>query len=196
MTCGTESATHIRVFRRSHVLHRRQLLTLGSSLLLAPSAHAAASPYTEHGLIDQGGADLSLADVAEGRTLILVVMKGHYCPVCRAQLMRLQQLMPRLRELQTEIAGIDADPFEANRAISEKYGLTMSILSDREHAVIGALGLWLADAEHPMPAIVVFDRCGREVYRLLGRDPDARPEAALLELARRLHHEPPQCTVA
>lgn len=170
-------------------------VAFGLALRSTP-ARAAAAPYPTRGLIDQGGADQSLAEVADGQTLILVVMKGHYCSVCRAQLARLQALFARLKALRARVAGINADPYEANRAVSEKYGLAMPILSDRQHAVVGPLGLWLEQAGHPMPAVVVFDRCGQETWRVVGRDSDSRPEAALLELAERLHLAPPSCTVA
>lgn len=177
-------------------LPRRELLLLGAGLLWTPAAGASVSPYTRRGLLDQNGSDRSLAEVAAGKTLVLVVMKGHYCAVCRAQLARLEAISARFQRLGARVAALNADPVEANRAIAEKYAFSMPILSDRDHAVSEGLSLWHAEAGHPMPAIVVFDACGSEVSRSVGRSVDDRPEAALIALARRLHELPPNCTVA
>jgi peroxiredoxin len=177
-------------------LLRRELLLLGAGLVWAPLAAASVSPYTRRGLLDQNGSDRSLAEVAAGKTLVLVVMKGHYCAVCRAQLARLEAISRRFRRLGARLAALNADPFEANRAIAEKYAFSMPILSDRDHAVSEGLRLWHAQAGHPMPAIVVFDACGSEVSRSVGRGLDDRPEAALIALVRGLHEQPPNCTVA
>jgi hypothetical protein len=72
----------------------------------------------------------------------------------------------------------------------------MPILSDREHAVIGALGLWLEQAGHPAPAIVVFDACGRPSWRHVGRSGADRPEGELLRVIQQLFETPPNCQVA
>jgi peroxiredoxin len=181
---------------RPQLLQRRELLALGAGLAWTSMSQAAPSAYTSGGLFDQGGVDLSLSKVAAGKTLALVVMKGHYCSVCRAQLARLEPLSTRFGEFGTRLAAINADPFEANRAVSEKYGFSMPVLSDRDHSVIEALGLWIPESAHPMPALVVFDACGDEAWRSVGRSADDRPEAVLLRLARRLHEQPPKCVVA
>jgi peroxiredoxin len=178
------------------LVSRRRLLAFGASALLGTPAVAGSGPYARRALFDQGGAEQSLAEVAAKKTLIVVVMKGHYCPVCRAQLARLQELRQPLEQLGTVCCGLNADPVAANRVISEKFGFEMPILSDPMHSVLAALGLWLEGAAHPMPAIIVYDQCGNEARRILGRDGNDRPEATLLRLVKRLHDEPPQCQVA
>lgn len=178
------------------LLRRRSFLAwLGLPLLGSP-ALASPSPHARRGLYDQGGAEQSLAEVASGKTLVVVVMKGHHCAVCRAQLARLEELRERLTQLGAEVCGLNADPVEANRAISVKFGFTMPILSDPQHVVLSALGLWLDNPGHPMPAILVFDACGTEVRRFVGRDGGARPEPELLRVLEKLRAAPPQCSVA
>ena len=73
---------------------------------------------------------------------------------------------------------------EADVAAQRK--LTMPLLSDQSTAVLRALRLWRPRWRHPLPALVVFDRCGNEVGRLEGRGPGMRPEAALLEHLKKL----------
>jgi peroxiredoxin len=175
---------------------RRAFSAFGALCLLARGALAGPSGYALRRLVSTAGGTTSLAEVAAGKTLIVVVMKGHWCPVCRAEVARLGARSARFRELGARLCALNADAPAANRAIAEKFGLAMPILSDADHAVLAALGLWREGDEHPLPAALVFDACGNEVERFLGRDATTRSEAALLDVARRLHDAPPQCSVA
>jgi peroxiredoxin len=188
--------THVVSPRPSFKLSRRSfagLLLLGA---LPATASATNAPYQARSLTTDRGATTSLAEIAAGNTLVVVVMKGHYCPVCRGQLARLEAMQGEFARAGARLTALNADPPAANRAIAEKFGFTSPITSDQGRSVLGALGLWLADAGHPLPAVVVFDACGTEVQRIVGRSDDARPESTLLETARKLHAKPPSCSVA
>jgi peroxiredoxin len=124
---------------------------------------------------------------------VVVVMKGEWCPVCRAQLQRLSQLEPRLAELDAKLIALNADSPEANRRMRDALGIGCTVLSDAKQRVLSWLGLWQPRLQQPLPALLVFDRCGAEAARWVGRGPGDRPEAALLEVLRKLSEEKRAC---
>lgn len=145
------------------------------------------------GLQDLKARRTSLREQAAGRALVVVVMKGHWCPVCVGQLVRLGEQRGRLNELGAFVVGLNADGPKANRIVAAQKRLVFPVLSDETHAVIERLGLWFPDAGHPMPAMVVFDRCGDEAGRLIGRSPGDRPEPQLFELLEKLRASKRAC---
>jgi peroxiredoxin len=147
---------------------------------------APAGPYTESALLDLSGDSTSLQAQAAGKALVVVVMKGHYCSVCRAQLKRLQARHQELAQLGAEVVGLNADPARANREVAGRFQIPFQLLSDPEHRVIGALGLWNSRLEQPLPSLLVFDACGKECGRWLGRAPGQRPEARLFALLKQV----------
>lgn len=172
---------------------------LGLTTAWPPSAWAAepdVHPYSGAVLKDLNADTTSLRAQARGQRLVVVVMKGHYCALCRRQMKRLQAMSEQLRALDAKVVGLNHDSVEANRAVAKHDDLKLPILSDRRHEVISALGLWLEDVGHALPAIVVFDRCGSERGRQVGRNPDVRPEAALMKLLREVNDKPCQSAQA
>ena len=157
----------------------------------ASAAHAA---YNRRVLRDQDGVETSLGDAAGGHALVVVVMKGHWCHVCSDQLARLADKQQELSALGARHLGLNADSPAANKGMLDARGIRARALSDAKHEVLAALGLWLPSEGYPMPAIVVFDRCGDEVARWTGRLPSDRPEAAVLRVLRRLDKERRACS--
>lgn len=172
---------------------KRRLLLSCACLLLPRVSAAAIDPHAARLLIDTEAASTSLAAQAAGRALVVVVMKGHWCAVCRAQLHRLAALDDQLQELGASVVGLNADSYKANREVAHRESMRYELLSDPDHRVISTLGLWLPKAGHPMPALVVFDRCGLERGRIVGRRPNQRPERELFALLRKMRNEKRPC---
>ena len=149
--------------------------------------------YTRRCLEDQSGRETSLKQEAGNRSLVVVVMKGYWCQVCVAQLQRFEQLTSRLDTLNARFVGLNADAPADNQAMRKKEGLSCPVLSDRRHEVIEQLGLWLPRAEHPLPALVVFDRCGDEAARWVGRRAGDRPEGGVLRVLQKLSESKAVC---
>jgi len=120
-------------------------------------------------------------------------MKGHWCPVCLGQLARLAALQGRLDGLRTHVVGLDADSPKANAEAAKEMRIPLPILSDGQHEVLEALGLWRPKAGAPMPGLVVFDECGAERWRVVGRGPGERVEGKLLSALGKIHATPPRC---
>ena len=120
-------------------------------------------------------------------------MKGHWCSVCLAQLARLAALNSRLQKLRTRVVGLNADSHNANAEAAKATGIPLAILSDPEHGVLEALGLWRSKANAPMPALVVFDECGAEHARIVGRRPGERVEGSVIDVLEKVARTPPRC---
>jgi peroxiredoxin len=145
-------------------------------------------------LRDQDGVETSLAEAAGGHALVVVVMKGYWCRVCSDQLARLIQRQRDLTALGARVIGLNADAPSVNKRMLDDQGIEGRVLSDEKHQLLDELGLWLPSAGHPMPAIVVFDRCGDEAARWAGRQPRDRPENAVFRALRRLAEDRRACS--
>src|SRR5690606_18299993 len=143
---------------------------------------------------DQDGAETSLAEAAGSGALVVVVMKGHWCRVCIDQLGRLAHRQQELKALGARMVGLNADAPGVNKRMLDAQGIECRVLSDEKHQVLDELGLWLPKEGHPLPAIVVFDRCGEEAARWAGRRPGDRPESAVFRVLRRLAEDRRACS--
>lgn len=98
---------------------------------------------------------------AEG-TQVVVVLKQAACPVCAGQLRRLSEA-----GLGVSVVGITHDP--PNDAARVAAATGVPAYSHPEGMV--SLGLWAPGQATATPAVVVYDRCGTEVGRIVGRAP-------------------------
>lgn len=167
-------------------------LLVVSAFLVAWATAAWAAPaghYFTGAVVSPRGASTTLAEQARQHALVVVVLKGIWCPVCVGQLAELSALRQRLDALGAYVVGLSTADAETNRVTAKRLALSYPILSDASHGLIGSLGLWRPRWGHPLPAIVVFDRCGNERARFEGRAPGDRPEGALLRLLKLLAAE-------
>lgn len=180
-------------------MKRRTLLALAAAAALPALTPLAAAQekvdaYSLRRLRTSGGAETSLGEAAAGDRLVVVVMKGTWCPVCIGQLQELAARQKALGKLGARVVGLTHEAPEKARAVVKGNALPFDVLSDPNHAVLDALGLWRKDWDHPLPSLLVFDRCGIERASLPGRAPGVRPEKALLELLRKIQEQPERCS--
>lgn len=119
------------------------------------------------------GLNAAEAHPTAGRTSVIVVMKGARCPVCVTQLRALGRA-----ELAADVVGMTHDSEAAAAAVTRSTGVRTS----SHPAAIRAMGLWLAQYDMAQPAIVVYDRCGTETGRILGRGPGRDETASVRRL--------------
>jgi peroxiredoxin len=164
-----------------------------SAVHLPDSAADELPAYRLHKLRKHDGKTTSLASAAGGRLLVVVVLKGTWCQVCVGQMQRLAKVEKRLEKLGTRVVGLTHESHTKAKAVAKDSGLPFPILSDPKHEVLAALGLWRDDWGHPLPAMVVFDRCGDERGRMSGRGPGDQVEKSLLEFLKKLADNPASC---
>ncbi len=92
-------------------------------------------------LRDQNGKTVKLSDFRGQKVLLYFYPKAD-TPGCTAQACSVQESLPDLSRLGIDAAGISPDPPERQLKFARKYGLAFKLLSDPEHKVASAYGVW------------------------------------------------------
>jgi peroxiredoxin Q/BCP len=91
-------------------------------------------------LLDQAGTSVSLSDFQGRRVLVYFYPKAD-TPGCTAQACGLRDVLSKVGT--TAVVGISPDPPKRQAAFDTKYGLGFPLLSDGDHAVAEAYGVWV-----------------------------------------------------
>ena len=143
-------------------------------------------------LLDHAGVTTSLRAEASGDRLLVVIMKGTWCPVCVEQIQRFEQ-SAQITQLGTRVVGLTTDGLQAIEVLQPSLNSRL-LADDNTRTVVSGLGLWRSDWGHPLPAILLFDRCGQERARWLGRSPSLAPDGNVLTALEGLAAEPEDCS--
>lgn len=90
---------------------------------------------------DQDGKEVTLADF-KGKKLVLYFYPKDDTPGCTAEACDLRDNYDRMIALGYEILGVSADSESKHQKFIAKYDLPFSLLSDEDHAVLNAYGVW------------------------------------------------------
>ena len=88
-----------------------------------------------------GGDTVSLSDFA-GRKLVLFFYPRANTPGCTKEAIDFTRLSGAFAENQTALLGVSADPLKAQEAFRDKHQLTTPLVSDEEHEMLDAYGVW------------------------------------------------------
>ena len=97
-------------------------------------------PAPRFSLPDQSGQEVSLAGFRGRRVLVYFYPKAD-TPGCTAQACALRDALGSVGT--TAVVGISPDPPKRQAAFDTKYGLGFPLLSDADHAVAEAYGVWV-----------------------------------------------------
>jgi len=92
-------------------------------------------------LRDQNGNLVSLEDF-RGRKLLVYFYPKADTPGCTTQACTIRDAQPELAGRGVAAVGISPDPPAANRKFADKYHLGFPLLSDPDHQVAAAYGVW------------------------------------------------------
>jgi thioredoxin-dependent peroxiredoxin len=92
-------------------------------------------------LPDASGAPVSLNDFRGRKVLVYFYPKAD-TPGCTTQSCAVRDAREELGSLDVAVVGISPDPPERQAAFDEKYALGFPLLSDPDHRVAGAWGVW------------------------------------------------------
>jgi peroxiredoxin Q/BCP len=92
-------------------------------------------------LPDQDGEPVSLADFA-GRTVVLYFYPKADTPGCTTQACGIRDHRADYERAGAVVLGVSPDPVEAIKRFHDKQGLDFALLSDEDHAVAEAYGVW------------------------------------------------------
>jgi thioredoxin-dependent peroxiredoxin len=87
------------------------------------------------------GDTVSLADYA-GRKLVLFFYPRADTPGCTREAIDFTRLADAFAQSRTAVLGVSADPVKAQESFRNKHRLAIPLLSDEQHAMLEAYGVW------------------------------------------------------
>jgi thioredoxin-dependent peroxiredoxin len=88
-----------------------------------------------------GGDTVSLADYS-GKKLVLFFYPRADTPGCTKEAIDFTRLASAFADSQTAVLGVSADPPKAQEAFRDKHELTTPLVSDEQHEMLEAYGVW------------------------------------------------------
>jgi peroxiredoxin Q/BCP len=88
-----------------------------------------------------GGGAVSLSDYS-GKQLVLFFYPRADTPGCTKEAIDFTRLSSAFAESQTAVLGVSADPPKAQAAFRDKHQLSTPLLSDEQHDMLDAYGVW------------------------------------------------------
>ena len=92
-------------------------------------------------LLDQHGAKRRLSDFA-GRWVVLYAYPKDDTPGCTREACDFTAGLAAFEGLGATVLGVSRDSVESHARFAKKHGLTVTLLSDPDHAVLEAYGAW------------------------------------------------------
>jgi len=106
-----------------------------SELVVGAKAPAFSAP-------DQSGHTVSLSDFA-GKTVVLYFYPKDDTPGCTVEACAFRDEHAAFRKKGAVVIGISPDPAKAHVKFIEKFNLPFALLSDADHKIAGAYGVWV-----------------------------------------------------
>ena len=92
-------------------------------------------------LKDQDGKTVKLSQF-KGKNVVVYFYPKADTPGCTTQSCNLRDAFPQLKKLKAVVLGISPDPVAKQKKFDDKYGLGFPLLSDEDHKVAEAWGVW------------------------------------------------------
>ncbi|MFO1023327.1 MAG: peroxiredoxin family protein [Planctomycetales bacterium] len=143
-------------------------------------------------LVDSSGNSRTLAELRNGKPLILVFYLGYGCSHCVAQLFGLDKDLRYFRELGCDVVAVSFDTPETTRQKYKEYGeFHFPVLSDPENKVAQKYGVFTpakGDIEESLDhGTFVIDAAGKIIWANQGSQPflDNKSLLRLVEATRK-----------
>lgn len=187
--------------------HRRSIARIEAGYASEEPAQAPVTPKGADALIGKplpqtrflgpSGDVVELAALAEGRPLVLVVLRGfpgYICPYCTAQTSALLNKLPEFEHLGARVAFVfpgEADTvpvfLDAIRDYRQQADLPVPVLFDPELSAVRAMSI---SGDKAQPTTIVMNAQGVVTFAYAGTGPDDRPpvRAILEEVSKALRN--------
>ena len=99
------------------------------------------SPFPDFSLPDQSGGGRRLADYA-GRWLVIYFYPRDNTSACTLEAVDFTALAPKFAERETAVVGVSPDSVKSHAGFTAKKELGITLLSDAEHTLLEAAGVW------------------------------------------------------
>lgn len=127
-------------------------------------------PAHEFELPDQNGETVRLSDFKNKRHLLVIFVRGDWCPGCHMMLRTYEKNNTKFREKNILVMAIGPDPVGVNRGMVEKLGLDFKVLADEGQRTAMRYGVQLKEYDNdfaekyeegiPLPASFLIDKDG------------------------------------
>ena len=127
-------------------------------------------PADEFALPDQDGNIVKLSDFKDKRHVLLIFVRGDWCPGCHMMLRTYEKNNEKFRTKNVLVMAIGPDPVGVNRNMVEKLGLDFKVLSDEGQRTAMIYGVQLKEYDNafaekyeegiPLPASFLIDKNG------------------------------------
>jgi PAS domain S-box-containing protein len=127
-------------------------------------------PANEFELPDQDGKPVKLSDFKDKRHVLLIFVRGDWCPGCHMMLRTYEKNNDKFRSKNVLVMAIGPDPVGVNRNMVEKLGLDFKVLSDEGQRTAMIYGVQLKEYDNafaekyeegiPLPASFLIDKSG------------------------------------
>ncbi len=127
-------------------------------------------PANEFELPDQDGNLVKLSDFKDKRHLLLIFVRGDWCPGCHMMLRTYEKNNAKFQEKNILVMAIGPDPIGVNRGMVEKLGLDFKVLADEGQRTAMVYGVQLKEYDNdfaekyeegiPLPASFLIDKSG------------------------------------
>lgn len=128
-------------------------------------------------LPDQSGNTVKLSNFIGQRHLLLIFVRGDWCPGCHMMLRTYQKEKERFAKKNVYVLSIGPDPVGVNKEMVERLGLDFSVLADDRQKTAMTYGVQLEEYDNqfaeqydegiPLPASFLIDKDG--VVRYISR---------------------------
>jgi peroxiredoxin Q/BCP len=125
-------------------------------------------------LPDQDGNAINLFDFSDKRNLLLIFVRGDWCPGCHMMLRTYERERQKFQEKNILVMAIGPDPIGVNREMVTKLGLDFKVLADEGQRTAMKYGVQLAEYDNdfaekyeegiPLPASFLIDKKGIVQY--------------------------------
>ena len=93
-------------------------------------------------LQNQNDETISLSEALQTGPVLVYFYPKASTPGCTVQACGLRDSQPQLNDLSVTVFGISPDPVAKLAKFSDKQSLNFSLLSDEDHAIADAFGVW------------------------------------------------------
>jgi peroxiredoxin len=128
------------------------------------------SPAPPFSLPDQNNNTVSLSDFHGDRHLLLIFVRGDWCPGCHMMLRTYQKEAERFKSKNIFVLSIGPDPIGVNREMVERLNLDFKVLSDDGQKTAMQYGVQIGEYDNafaekydegiPLPASFLVDKNG------------------------------------
>ena len=108
---------------------------------MTPTALREGEPAPDFTLVSDSGDAITLSSL-RGRTVVLYFYPRDDTPGCSRQACAFRDLEPEYAARGAVVLGISTDDVASHRKFKAKYDLPFTLLSDPDHAVAEAYGVW------------------------------------------------------